>query len=300
MEEVEYFEPKSVAEACALLAERENAKLLAGGASLGALLKSKLIFPEALVTLKSVPGLREIERTPGGELRIGALCRHREIVESPLLREHCSVLAEAGAKIASPAIRNVGTIGGNICHGDPTADFPPALIALGAQLEVVGSGGTRVVPVREFFTDHYETVLSPDEIVVSIRIPPLPPRCGAASLDLTKTHNSVAIVHVAALVGVDERGRCTHAGLGAGGVASTPLHISEAATLVGEPLSPAGIERVAEAAMEQARPVSNSHASASYRREMVGVLTRRALRAAWERAGKAPADISATRGREEP
>jgi carbon-monoxide dehydrogenase medium subunit len=285
MEGLGYFEPKSVEEACSLLAEHEDAKLLAGGVSLGALLKSKLIFPEALINLKSVAGLREIEGASGGGLRIGALCRHKEIVESPIIRANCGILAEAGAKIGSPAVRNMGTIGGNVCHADPTAEFPPALIALGADLEIVGTGGTRIVPVREFFTDHYESVLAHDEVLVAIRIPPLPPRWGGTVLDLTKTHNSVAIVNAAAVVGLDSAGRCTYAGLGVGGVAPTPLHVAEAATLVGAPLTAAAIERVAVAAMKQCRPMSNSHASANYRREMVGVLTRRALAAAAQRAG---------------
>jgi carbon-monoxide dehydrogenase medium subunit len=286
MESFEYFEPKSVAEACALMAERESAKLLAGGVSLGALLKSKLIFPEALINLKSIDGLREIEKTPEGGFRIGALCRHRDIVASALLREECGLLAEAASKVASPAIRNMGTIGGNVCHADPAADYAPALIALNAELDIVGSAGSRVVPVREFFTDYYESVLAHGEILVGIRIPPLPPRWGGASLDLTKTHNSVAIVHAAALVGLDRSGNCIYAGLGVGGVASTPLTVGEVSALVGKPIEASAIQRVAEAAMKHSRPVSNSHASASYRTEMVGVLTRRALTAAAEKAGK--------------
>lgn len=286
MEDFEYFEPKSVADACALVAEREGAKLLAGGVSLGALLNSKLIFPEALINLKSIDGLRGIEKTSEGGFRIGALCRHRDIMASPLLREECGLLSEAASKIASPAIRNMGTIGGNVCHADPAADYAPALIALSAELEIVGSDGSRVVPVREFFKDYYESILAHGEILVGIRIPPLPPRCGGASLDLTKTHNSVAIVHVAALVGLDGGDNCTYAGLGVGGVASTPISVGEVSELVGKPITAPDIQRVAEAAMQHSQPVSNAHASASYRTEMVGVLTRRALTAAVEKARK--------------
>jgi carbon-monoxide dehydrogenase medium subunit len=284
MESFEYFEPKTVEEACTLLAKYANAKVLAGGASLVVLLRNKLIFPDQIVNLKSIAGIDRIELSPEGELRIGALCRDRDIESSPVIQERFGVLAEAASSISSPPIRNMGTIGGNICHADPSADFPPALIALGARLSLAGSSGPRTIPIHQFFTDYYETVLKSDEILTEILIPSLPSSSGGVYLKLAKTTNSVAIVGVGAVVGLDEQETCVYAGLGVGGAASTPLAIGEVANLVGKPVDDASIRAVAEAAMKQSQPISTVHASEQYRREMVGVLVTRALMQALKKA----------------
>jgi CO/xanthine dehydrogenase FAD-binding subunit len=249
------------------------------------LIKSKLVFPEALVNLKRIPGLKGIEETADRGLRIGALCRHRDLERSPLVRERFVVLAEAASKVASPAVRNVGTVGGNLCHADSAADLPPALLALGAAVELAGPGGTRSLPLAEFFTDSYETALAPAEVLVEIRIPALPGRAGGAYVDLTKTHNSVAIVSAAAVVALDPEGKCLRAGLALAGVAATPLLVPEASELAGRALGAGAVRELAEAAAARARPVSNAHASAEYRRSMVGVVVRRAFAKALERAG---------------
>lgn len=284
MENIEYVEPKTVREACALLAKSENAKVLAGGASLVVLLKNKLIFPDQLVNLKTIAGLDRIDLSPAGELCIGALCRHRDIESSPVIRERCEILSQAALSIASPPIRNMGTIGGNICHAEPSADFPPALTALGATLKITGSKQSRTIPIAEFFSDYYENVLEPDEILTEIRIPPLPSSSGGSYLKLNKTTNSVAILGVGAVIGLDETGNCVYAGLGVGGAASTPLAITDAAMLVGKPITSSLIETVASAAVKRCEPISNVHATEAYRKEMVGVLTRRALTRALEKA----------------
>lgn len=286
MENFEYLEPKTVQEACVLLAKSGNAKVLAGGASLVVLLKNKLIFPDELINLKTIPGLDRIELGPQGELRIGALCRHRDIDSSPLIQRRFEILAEAASRIASPPIRNMGTIGGNICHAEPSADFPPALIALDATLRITGSKKSRTIPIDEFFTDYYENVLEPDEILTEILIPPLPSSSGGAYLKLDKTTNSVAIVGVGAVIGLDRKGNCAYAGLGVGGAASTPFAIKEVTTFVGKPIDNSSIEAVASAAVKQSETISNVHASEEYRREMVGVLVKRAIIRALERARK--------------
>lgn len=284
MQNFEYIEAKTVQEACALLAKYDNAKVLAGGASLMVLLKNKLLFPDQLINLKTVVGLNRIEKDPQGGLSVGALCRQREIELSPIVKERCGVLAEAASKIASPPIRNMGTIGGNICHSEPSADLPPALIALKAKLKVVGSKGSRTIPVHEFFTDYYENILEPDEILTEIQIPPLPSAAGEAYLKLSKTTNSAAIVGVAAVISLDAKGICTYAGVGVGGAASTPLLIAEAGSLVGKSVNSSLIEDVASAAAKQSRPISDVYASAEYRREMVDVLTKRAVGKALKKA----------------
>ena len=286
MENFEYFEPKTVQEACALLAKFENAKVLAGGASLVVLLKNKLIFPDELVNLKTIVGLDRIDLSPEGELSIGALCRHRDIENSPVVQERFQILAQAASSIASLPIRNMGTIGGNVCHAEPSADFPPALIALGATLKITGSKQSRSIPIADFFKDYFENVLEPDEILTEIRIPPLPSSSGGSYLKLNKTTNSAAIVGVGAVISLDEKGKCVYAGLGVGGAASTPLAIKDIAMMVGKTITSSMIEVVASAAVKQCEPISDVHATAAYRREMVGVLTRRAMTQALEKAQK--------------
>ena len=284
MKNFEYFEPQSIEEACELLAKYENAKVLAGGVSLMVLLKNKLIFPDQIVNLKTIPGLDQIKEGSEGRLSIGALCRHKQIESSPFIRDRFEVLAEAASKIASPPIRNMGTIGGNICHSDPRADFPPALIALNASLRIVGSNRSRVIPIGEFFTDYYENVLEPDEILVEIIVPSLPAVSGGAYFKLSKVTNSTTIVSVAAVISLDENKLCSYAGLGIAGVAPVPMVVTEVANLIGKPIDTSLIEMVASIAAEQSQPISDSHASAEYRREMVKVLVKRALFKAFERA----------------
>jgi carbon-monoxide dehydrogenase medium subunit len=286
MENFEYFEPKTVQEACTFLAKSENAKILAGGASLVVLLKNKLIFPDELVNLKTIPGLDHIDVSPKGDLSIGALCRHRDIENSPVIQERFEILAQAASSIASPPIRNMGTIGGNVSHAEPSADFPPALIALDATLTIAGAKRSRTIPVAEFFTDYFENVLEPDEILTEIQIPSLASSSGGTYLKLNKTTNSVAIVGVGAVISLDEKGKCVYAGLGVGGAASTPLAIRDVAVMVGKAITSDMIESVASTAVKQCEPISDAHATASYRSEMVGVLTRRALAQASEKAQK--------------
>ena len=293
MENPEYFEPKTVRQACALLAKFENAKALAGGVSLVVLLKNKLIFPDQLINLKTIRGLDRIEETARRELRMGALCRHRDIENSPIIQKRFEILAQAASSIASVAIRNMGTIGGNVCHAEPSADFPPALIALGATLQIAGSKQSRTVPMTEFFTDYFESVLKPDEILTQIRIPPLPSSSGGSYLKLNKTTNSAAIVGVGAVIGLDGEGKCIYAGLGVAGAASTPLGIKDIAMFVGKAITSSMIDAVASAAAKQCEPVSDVHATAAYRREMVGVLTGRALTEALKKAKKRQDDLEA-------
>lgn len=281
----EYVEPKTVNEACQFLKQHEEAKILAGGVSLVVLQRNKLIRPSHMVNLKTIPGLDKIEWDDREGLRIGPLNRHRDILYSPVIQKHCPVLAEAASKIATPAIRTMGTIGGNVCHGEPAADFPPALIALGAKLKLVSADGERIVPIETFFVDYYETVLSPNEILTEITLPAYPPRSSGIYLKLDRITNSVAIVGAAAVLSLDESGTCTYAGVGLGGVASTPLKVEKAKEiLMGKKVKEADLEQVAKEAQAICNPMTNIYASADYRREMVYVLTRRVLQEALKKA----------------
>ena len=194
MEDFEYLEPKTLKEACAFLDKHEEAKLLAGGASLIVLLKNNLVAPAYLINLKTVPDLADIKYDNGDGVRIGSLVTHQEVIESPIIREKYPILVEAASKIASVGIRNRGTIGGNICHADSSADFPPALIVLNAQLKIVSSRGQRTIPVEELFVDYLESSLESNEILTEIEISAPLPRTGWSFLELNKTYNSIAVV----------------------------------------------------------------------------------------------------------
>lgn len=279
----EYVEPRTVDEACQLLKQHEEAKVLAGGVSLIVLQKNGFIRPSHLVNLKTIPGLDRIEQETEG-LRIGALNRHQDILSSPVIKKFCPVLSEAASRIATPPIRNMGTIGGNLCHADPAADFPPALIALGAKLKLVSDQGERVVAVETFFVDYYETVISAGEILTEIHIPQFPKRWAGSYVTLDQVTNAVTIVGVAAVLGLADDGTCTYAGVGLGGVASTPLKVQTAQeVLVGKKIGEAEIDHVAKEARAICNPTGNAYASAEYRKEMVHVLTRRALHEALKR-----------------
>jgi carbon-monoxide dehydrogenase medium subunit len=285
MRSFEYVEPKDLDEACQFLSQNEEAKILAGGASLVVLLKNNLISPSHLVNLKTISGLDTIEWDDREGLKIGPLNRHRDILSSVLVQKHCPILAEAASKIATPPIRNMGTIGGNLCHAEPSADFPPALIALGAKLKLFSSKGERIVPIEAFFVDFYETILSESEILVEIKIPPLPPRSGGVYVKLDKVSNSIAIVGVASMISLDEKGICTFVGVGLGGVGSTPLKVERAKEiLLGKKIEENHIDQVAREAQAISNPITNVYASAEYRKEMVYVLTQRALKESLKRA----------------
>src|SRR4030043_377524 len=189
--------------------------------------KHPLLNTSHLVNIKAVGGLNKIEWDDQEGIRIGALNRHRDIYYSPLIQKYCPILAEAASKIATPPIRNAGTIGGNIAHAEPSADFPPSLIALKATLKLVSTGGERKIPIADFFTDYYENVLNQGEVLAEIQIPSLPPRSAGTYLKLDKTTNSIAILGVATVISLDDKGICIDAGIGLGGVASTPLKVGK-------------------------------------------------------------------------
>lgn len=286
MRDFEYLEPKTLDEASRLIKENRGAKILAGGASLMVLIKNRLITPSFLVNLKTISGLGEIHFDEKEGLRIGTLTRHRDIQRSKMIERYAPILIEAASKIATPAIRNMGTIGGNICHAEPSADFPPSLIAMEARLRIVSSEGERTIPIEGFFLDFYESVLSEDEILIEIQIPPLPKRSGATYIKLDKVTNSMAIVGVASVISLDEQGKCIFAGLGLGGVGPTPIKVIKAKEiLLGEKIGPSHIDKLAKEAQKASDPVTDIYASAEYRREMVYVLTQRAL---WEALKRVP------------
>jgi carbon-monoxide dehydrogenase medium subunit len=288
MEEFRYLEPRSLRRACRLLNQYQGeAKVIAGGVSLIVLMKNRLLRPAILVNIKSVQGLDNIKFHPRSGLRVGPLTLHRQVAAHPIVRERFSLLAAAASEVGSSAIRNMGTIGGNLCHADPSGDIAPALLCLDARLQLVSLRGKKVVSVDEFCTDYYTTLLEPDEILAEIQIPTPPHGSGGAYLKLKRTATDMAIVQVAACVSRNPKmGICTGARIAFGSLGPRPIFAQEACEyLKGKGLSPEEIEHGADLAAAQVEPSGDGRGSAEYKKEMARIHVKRALKLAWERAG---------------
>ncbi|GLP69448.1 carbon-monoxide dehydrogenase medium subunit [Streptomyces sp. SAI-126] len=274
----DYARPSSVEETVRVLSEGgEDAKVLAGGQSLLPLLRLRLAFPELVVDVGRVPGLRGV-REEGETLVVGALTTHHDVVRDPLVRRHAGLLAAATAGVGDPAVRHRGTVGGSLAHADPAGDLPAVMLALDAELIAAGPGGRRAIPAREFFVDYLQTALEPDELLVEIRLP----KTDGWGFHYEKFHRvaqSWAVVGVAALVRRDD-GHIAEARIGLTNMGSTPLR----ATAAEEALSGSGdasaVARAARAAAEGTRPSRDLSGSPEYRAHLARVLTRRAVLAA--------------------
>lgn len=280
--EFEYHRPGTLDEALALLGE--ESRPLAGGHSLLPLMKMRLSTPEALVDLAGVPGLDEISEDGDG-LRVGALATHASVAASELVRSRCPVLAETAALIGDAQVRNRGTLGGSVAHADPAADYPTILTALGATISVADKNGERDVAADDFFVDMFATALQPGELVVAARVPATPAGTGAAYVKHRHPASFYAVVGVAAVVAV-ENGSCTSGRVTVGGVTGSPVVAAEAAeAIVGAPLS---VESAAAAADKVAtalpNAMSDTYASGEYRTHLAGVLAKKALEVAFDRA----------------
>jgi carbon-monoxide dehydrogenase medium subunit len=286
----EYFAPSSLGEATALLARLgEDARILSGGQSLIPLMKLRLTTPRHVVDINGIPGLSYIRETgaalAGGMLAIGALTRESDLEESELIRTRYPLLHDTCRVIADPLVRNLATLGGNLAHADPANDHPATMLALGAEVVARGPGGERRIPVTAFFTGPFATALRPDEILVEIRIPVPPPRSGGAYLKLERKVGDFATAAVAAQVTLRDDGACAEAGIGLTNVGMTPIKATAAeAALVGRRLDDKTVAQAAQLAASASEPMEDLRGPVEYKRDLVRVLTARALRRALERA----------------
>jgi len=281
-----YYAPTTVDEALAHLAEHGwDAKVLAGGQSLIPLLNFRLAQPSVLVDLNNVSELFYIRPDDGG-LLLGAMTRQSQVEHDPLVAERAPLVHEVMPQIAYPQIRTRGTFGGSLAHADPSAELVATSIALKARLRLRSQAGERWVPADEFFVGLFTTVLEPDELLVEVALPPMPPRSGWAFLEVSRRHHDFCLAGVAVLVTLDEQGQCEQARLVFLSVGDGPVDARQAAeTLVGQAPTPELIRAAAEkAASDEIDPGSDIHASAEYRRHLSEVLARRALTQAFERA----------------
>jgi len=282
----EYHAPTSIGEATTLLARHgDDAKVLSGGQSLIPLMKLRLATPRHLIDINRIPGLGHI-READGVLRIGALARESDLEESDLIRTRYPILLDTSKVIADPLVRNLATVCGNLAHGDPANDHPATMLALGAEVMAIGVRGERQISVASFFTGPFATALRPDEILTEIRIPIPPPSSGGAYLKLERKVGDFATAAVAAQVTLGESGTCERAGIGLTNVGPAPIRPGRAeAFLQGKRLDEEAIKQAARLAAEESQPIADLRGPAEYKRDLVRVLTARALRRALERAG---------------
>lgn len=281
----EYHAPRSLVEATNLLATLgEDAKVLSGGQSLIPLMKLRLASPRHIVDINQIPGLAYIRETDGF-LQIGGLTRESDLEESEIIRNRYPLLFDAGRVIADPLVRNLATVGGNLAHGDPANDHPATMLALEAEVIAVGPRGERRIAVTSFFTGPFSTALRADEIVVEIRVPTPPPRSGGAYLKLERKVGDFATAAVAVQLTLSPDGACARVGIGLTNVGPTPIRAEKAeAALTGRRPDEAAIKRAAQLAAEASQPAADLRGPVEYKRDLVRVLTGRALRKALERA----------------
>jgi carbon-monoxide dehydrogenase medium subunit len=282
----DYHAPTSIGEATALLAKLgADAKVLSGGQSLIPLMKLRLAGPRHVVDINGIPELGYI-READGFLRIGGLTREADLEESDLIRSRYPLLYETCRVIADPLVRNLATIGGNLAHADPANDHPATMLALGAEVVAAGGKGRRRIPITSFFTGPFETALEPDELLVEVAIPVPAFRSGGAYLKLERKVGDFATAAVAAQVVVGANGTCEQVGIGLTNVGLTPIKATAAeAALQGARPDDATIKRAAQLAADASSPSADLRGSVEYKKDMVRVLTARALKKAVERAG---------------
>ena len=282
----EYTRAASAAEACQLLARHgEDAKLLAGGQSLAAMMAMRLVRPAWLVDINEIAALKFVALEKVA-VRIGACTRQVTVERDAALAARVPLLRQALAWVGHIQTRNRGTIGGSLAHADPCAELPLAAQVLEAGMRARSAGGERTLKAREFFCGPMATALRPDECLEEIYWPVWPERrTGSAFTEISIRHGDFAIVAAAAQVALDADGRCTRAAFGLGGVGGTPLAFPGlAAALIGFPLNEKSIRETAAHAAAESEPGSDLHASAEYRRHLAGVLLARVLKDSFQKA----------------
>jgi len=272
-------EPESLSEAIDAVARLDGeARLVAGGTAIVPMIRLGLVKPDRLISLNRLSPLTRIV-LDGAALELGAMATLANIERSGLVRGGWPLLAEAVRRVATPAIRTSGTIGGNLAYAEAASDPAPALLCHDAEVRVAGPGGERALSIARFFRGFYEAALEPGEIVTGVRVPLAPKRARTGYVKFTpRSAEDRPLVGVAALLVLDEAGRCREARIGLGGVAPTPIRAGRAETaLQGEAMSDAAVRAAAETASQEAQPLSDLMGSADYRREMIRVWVRRLL-----------------------
>ena len=282
----DYVTPKSLNEAIRALADGgDDAKILAGGHSLLPLMKLRLANPTLLIDVSKIAGLNGVKQQ-GDKIVIGALATHYQIESSALLKKNCPLLPETAREIGDVQVRNRGTIGGSLVHGDPAGDWPAAILALGGQLKISGAKGERWLDVEKFFLGPMTTAIEANEILTEIHLPAAPRRSGCAYLKMPQQASGFAIVGVAVSLRLDTKGRCEDIGIGVTGLSDKPFRARMVEDwLRGRKLSAKSIEAAAALVVEDVEPLEDLHAAADYRAQLAQVFTGRAIQEASRRVG---------------
>ena len=292
----EYARAESVEHAIGLLREcGEEARLLAGGASLIPLMKLRLVRPTHVVDISRLRELRGVRRE-NGSFVVGALTRHVELERRAELRAALPIVHDAASQIGDPQVRNMGTLGGSLAECDPAGDWAPVLLALGGEVRVRGSSGERTISAGELFVDAYTTALAPDEILTEVHLPLPSGRFGAAHLKIERRAGDFAIANCSVALSLDEAGACRSIRIGLGGVGLCPLRVTAAeALLEGQSFTEALLTEASEAIVSSTESYDDARGSEAYRRHLGGVMFRRALDAARRRASGEAAEAGGGR-----
>jgi aerobic carbon-monoxide dehydrogenase medium subunit len=275
MRRFEILEPKSIQEACRILSEKEDVKVIAGGTALLILIKHGVFVPKTLVNLKKIKGAEEITYNPAEGLRVGALASIYDIETAPAVRQHYPLLAQACHVVANIRIRNMATIGGNLAHADNQSDPPAALVALNASVELTSRNGVRTSKLADFLVGSYETTLEEDELLSALLVPPPLPgtRCTYIKFT-TRSSEDRPCAAIAALVRCSN-GTCEEARVVVGAVSPVPVVVGEKVT--GKKLTADLIKELAQEAGELVDPIEDLRGTVDYKRQLVKVLVQRAL-----------------------
>jgi CO/xanthine dehydrogenase FAD-binding subunit len=279
----DYFSPRTLDEALSLLADHgTDAKPLAGGQSLIPAMNFRLATPAVLIDLNAITSLGHITEHDGG-LRIGSMTRQRALERSAAVAQHAPLVAATMPFVAHAAIRTRGTFGGSLAHADPAAELPAVMLALDARFTLQSREGSRIVSASDFFVGLFTTAIEPGELLVEIDVPDSPPRSGVAFQEISRRHGDFALAGAAAVVTLDDAGRCSRARVALLSLSDRPVLAAHAASaLIGQAPSAESIRAAAEAAAEHdIDPTSDLHASSSYRRQLAAVVTRRVLERAF-------------------
>lgn len=286
IKDFEYLTPATLKEALTLLDKyKDECKVIAGGQSLLVLMRQGLVAPQYLVDIKGLSELSYVKEAKEG-LKIGALTTHRAVEKSPVIQKKFSVLAEMERRLASIQTRNWGSIGGNICHGDPAGDPAPVLMALNATLTTASLKGERSMAIEDFFLDYFEVALEHGELLTEIQVPPIPPRTGTAYTKFNVIESDLATVGVAVSITLGSSdGVCQDVRIALGAAAPTPRRAKKAeAVLKGKKITDNLLKEAGDVASTEAEPISDIYASEEFRRELVRVMVARVGKEALTRA----------------
>lgn len=285
----DYLKPKGIAEAIDLLHRYgDDAKLLAGGQSLVPMMKLRVARPKYLIDIHRIADLSYIHGE-AGQIRIGAMTRHVEIEETPLIGDKLPILCEAASEIGDAQVRNRGTIGGGLAEADPSGDYGAVVLALNAQMKCVGPRGERIIPAADFFTFAYTTALESDDILTEI-VFPLPDKNSAGVyLKLEKVAGDFAIASAAVQLSLDKNGACNEIGIGTTGGGAVPQKGLAVETLLrGKKITSTLIDQAGQLIQEGAEPIEDLRGSAAYKKKALSAILRRAIAETLRRAESNP------------